>query len=595
MNSEAQQKVAIMLANRSVNGTTNPTIDPALQNQSQPRPTTLPSTSLSSNPYAMYLTNTRSGSGPAPAYSPFANPYYFLTLPPATISIPGIPIIYACPPPAAVPVPGPQSVMSSSLISSSIESRPAQSQTQGLPPSANSGADQNATNQPSSSRRLKSHVIVSKSYSIPTIPRDKHGQPMLPLNVGIMTVVRLGTVCTRDHFHSERYIFPVGYTVTRRYLSTIDPTSDVVYHCTILDGGDGPKFQIVPSDEPDKPLIASTATGAWSSIVRKANDIRKRQHSNSVSGPDFFGLSQNTIRHLIQQLPGAEKLAKKGTRMSEGENDKEEGKGSAGGSKRPRFSGTYVWQNYNEGGPLGGRHAAVIPALPDQYDSAQRTDRLYNESAGSESTPGRLHDVNGGATRSDSPSGTSATISAATDADGAPKGTGLSYYPPHVMAQAESRQPYYYTPHSNSPQSYYPAHPLQSLHQPYQPLQPPTSHPQPPLQHHHHVQATFASLLNSFASAQGAGNITMPDAVVVPTTLPIASTAPAPSSSNEGMEIPVKGRSVEHKQSTDGDSGEGNEGSRAEEIQADFKVPGNIVDSQHSPLQGPNHNQDQQE
>ncbi|KAJ3896323.1 F/Y rich C-terminus-domain-containing protein, partial [Lentinula edodes] len=226
---------------------------------------------------------------------------------------------------------------------------PAQLQTE-APPAADSSVEQETTNQPSSSsskpRRLKSHAVVSKHHSIPTIPRDKHGQPMLPLNVGIMTVVSLGTICLRDHFHSERYIFPVGYTVTRRYLSTLDPNSDVVYHCTILDGGDGPKFQIVPADDPDKPIMASTATGAWSSIVKKANEIRKRQHSNSVSGPDFFGLGQNTIRHLIQQMPGAERLAKRGTRT---------------------VNGIYVWQHYIEGGPLGGRHAAVIPALPEEY------------------------------------------------------------------------------------------------------------------------------------------------------------------------------------------------------------------------------------
>lgn len=91
-------------------------------------------------------------------------------------------------------------------------------------------------------------------------------------------------------------------------MSTVDPSVEVVYHCTILDGGDGPKFQIIPSDVPDRPVIAGTATGAWSSIVKQANAIRNRQHSNSVSGPDFFGLGQNTIKHLIQELPNADRL-----------------------------------------------------------------------------------------------------------------------------------------------------------------------------------------------------------------------------------------------------------------------------------------------
>ncbi|OSD07349.1 hypothetical protein PYCCODRAFT_1430603 [Trametes coccinea BRFM310] len=187
-------------------------------------------------------------------------------------------------------------------------------------------------------KRLKAHTVTTRSYSIPTVPRDKRGRPILPLNVGIMTVHNLGEVCMREHFHTERYIFPVGYEVTRRYLSTIDPNAEVVYHCKILDGGDGPKFQITASDLPDKPIVAGTATGAWSVIVRAANHIRNRAHSNSVSGPDFFGLGQNTIKHLIQELPHANQLK------------------------------DYVWQHFVEGGPLGGRHAAVIPALPDEQD-----------------------------------------------------------------------------------------------------------------------------------------------------------------------------------------------------------------------------------
>ena len=64
-------------------------------------------------------------------------------------------------------------------------------------------------------KRLKAHTVTSKSHSIPTVPRDAQGRPSLPLTVGIMTVNQLGEVCMREHFHTERYIFPVGYEVTR--------------------------------------------------------------------------------------------------------------------------------------------------------------------------------------------------------------------------------------------------------------------------------------------------------------------------------------------------------------------------------------------
>lgn len=42
-------------------------------------------------------------------------------------------------------------------------------------------------------------------------------------------------------------------------------------------------------------------------MVREANAIRHRDHSNSASGPDYFGFSQATIRKMIQDLPNASK------------------------------------------------------------------------------------------------------------------------------------------------------------------------------------------------------------------------------------------------------------------------------------------------
>ena len=274
---------------------------------------------VSINPYSIYYPSPTTPLTPnTPTYvHPYANPYY--------------PYHHM-----AGPIPGPSGLYAPSpnFVPPSAQRPPSEVQRHAKP------------------KRLKAHTVTSKSFSIPMVPRDKKGKPMLPLNVGIMTVINLGDVCMREHFHTERYIFPVGYEVTRyvsgffyisnrffwwrrcsnlvplltylsvhrRYLSTVDANIEVVYHCTILDGGDGPKFQIVPSDVPDRPVIAGTATGAWSNIVKQANAIRNRQHSNSVSGPDFFGLGQNTIKHLIQELTGADRLR------------------------------DYVWQNFVEGG-----------------------------------------------------------------------------------------------------------------------------------------------------------------------------------------------------------------------------------------------------
>jgi hypothetical protein len=44
-------------------------------------------------------------------------------------------------------------------------------------------------------------------------------------------------------------------------LSMVDPKRSIDYVCTILDGGDTPKFQVVPQDDVDNPIVASSATG----------------------------------------------------------------------------------------------------------------------------------------------------------------------------------------------------------------------------------------------------------------------------------------------------------------------------------------------
>jgi hypothetical protein len=68
-------------------------------------------------------------------------------------------------------------------------------------------------------KRLKAHTVTTKSFNIPTVPRDDYGRPQLPLRVGVMEVRKLGTICMREHFHTERYIFPVGYEVIRFVIS----------------------------------------------------------------------------------------------------------------------------------------------------------------------------------------------------------------------------------------------------------------------------------------------------------------------------------------------------------------------------------------
>ncbi|KAJ2451276.1 hypothetical protein EV183_003730 [Coemansia sp. RSA 2336] len=157
-------------------------------------------------------------------------------------------------------------------------------------------------------RRKRHHDIASKVRSVQPVPRDKDGNYEMPVQVGILVVLNLGRVVwDRDTFHNERYIWPVGYTVQREYYSMVDPHNDVIYTCWVSEGKDAPLFHIEAEDMPESPIVAPTATGAWTTVLRKVNQIRKREHSNSASGPDYFGFSHPTIAKMIQDLPGADR------------------------------------------------------------------------------------------------------------------------------------------------------------------------------------------------------------------------------------------------------------------------------------------------
>ncbi|GAA5986766.1 hypothetical protein JCM10908_000887 [Rhodotorula pacifica] len=209
-------------------------------------------------------------------------------------------------------------------------------------------------------KKVRQHGLTSGTFSIPPIPRHADGTPVMPIMAGIMSIRNLGTVDPRDGFHTERYIFPVGYEAIRKYPSMIDPLANVEYTCRIVDGGDlNPRFELYPADQPGQVITSGTPTGAWTQVVRATNKVRERNHSGSVSGPDYYGLSHNIVKALIQELPGADRVP------------------------------GYIWQTFVEEGP-GERRPANAPKKPM---GARRKSRVQDH----EESPGYdVGDYDGG-------------------------------------------------------------------------------------------------------------------------------------------------------------------------------------------------------
>lgn len=158
--------------------------------------------------------------------------------------------------------------------------------------------------------RRQQTVIKKPPRKIQYVPHDSEGKPILPLKIGVLTLTSLGKVIwDNPKFHSNRYIWPVGFETVRTYQSTKSPTSNAQYRCRIVEADGHPQFEVIPDDDPDNIIKSPTATGAWTTVLKMANKIRQKESSNSASGPDYFGFSHPTIAKLIQDLPGADKCA----------------------------------------------------------------------------------------------------------------------------------------------------------------------------------------------------------------------------------------------------------------------------------------------
>ncbi|KAK6296053.1 hypothetical protein J4Q44_G00337660 [Coregonus suidteri] len=119
------------------------------------------------------------------------------------------------------------------------------------------------------------------------ITLDSSGRPVFPIVLGGLTVYSLGEIITdRMLFHDQCAIYP------------------------IKDGGGGPQFEIVPEEDPQNAIAASSALTCHSNLLKAIGALRSKPVAPIVpSGADFFGFSHPTIQNLIQSCPGARKCS----------------------------------------------------------------------------------------------------------------------------------------------------------------------------------------------------------------------------------------------------------------------------------------------
>uniref|UniRef100_A0A1D1ZF79 Transforming growth factor beta regulator 1 n=1 Tax=Anthurium amnicola TaxID=1678845 RepID=A0A1D1ZF79_9ARAE len=146
------------------------------------------------------------------------------------------------------------------------------------------------------------------------LPMNPDGTLRLPVTIGKgtneVTIYKIGNIVwDREAYHTNRYIFPIGFMSKKQYLSAVDVTKRTTYTSEILDGGDTPIFQVTAADQPGRKFSASSSSGVWKKILDEINcqGVPSKTHA---SGPEMLGLSHLGITKYIQELPGAEKCTK---------------------------------------------------------------------------------------------------------------------------------------------------------------------------------------------------------------------------------------------------------------------------------------------
>lgn len=114
-------------------------------------------------------------------------------------------------------------------------------------------------------------------------------------------------VWDRPAYHTERYVYPVGYKISRVGKSTTVPNETVVYISEILDNGEAPLFR-VHTEDGSQVFEGATPTAPWSTILKEAAKLNNTQgRSLSVSGPEMYLISNQQVYNLMLQMPDIDK------------------------------------------------------------------------------------------------------------------------------------------------------------------------------------------------------------------------------------------------------------------------------------------------
>ncbi|KAK8834661.1 choline dehydrogenase 6 [Tritrichomonas musculus] len=168
----------------------------------------------------------------------------------------------------------------------------------------------------------------------PSLVRKEDGSYQYPIQITQkIKLMSLGEVVyDRPHYHTDKYIYPVGYQIEKEFYSISDPNNQAVYRASVLDGGDYPLFRVECLDKSKMVFEGNSPSKPWMEASLSIEATKKKlgmptKDVVTISGPVAFGFPLPIVTYLIDNLPNARKCINhvfKRYAVRGDENDKED-------------------------------------------------------------------------------------------------------------------------------------------------------------------------------------------------------------------------------------------------------------------------------
>lgn len=124
--------------------------------------------------------------------------------------------------------------------------------------------------------------------------------------------MQLGKIRTDYQYYNSNYIWPIGYKSKKSFLSYKDATVHIYYFSEIVINPKSnkiPLFRVTAEDDKDNYVETTSPTSSWMLVLGKVQERKKaqgiRQSGTAISGPEYFGFSQDSIAIFIEGLEGS--------------------------------------------------------------------------------------------------------------------------------------------------------------------------------------------------------------------------------------------------------------------------------------------------